>query len=103
MASEEQKFRFLKRVYYGVSDNPIDDVNPFQTSQDFGTAAVGDMNWGIDSDARERSKLRFAFNFHKVLASLSVFLPIEDIFSELKDEQTNDQVVTIWVDKADFK
>ena len=102
MATEEQKFRFLKRVYFGVSDNANDDVNPFENLSEFGNAAVGEMRWGVDADVRERSKLRFSFNYNAVLDHFNIQLPIEDIFSNLKDELSNDDVVTIWVELANF-
>lgn len=102
MPTEQQKVRFLKSVYFGVSDNPVDDVNPFQNIEEFSVALVGEMRWGVDSGVRERSKLRFAFNYNAVLKQFQIELPIEDIFSNLRDDLSNGDVVNIWVQLANF-
>ena len=100
--SDQQKFVFLMKVYFGTSDNPTDDVNPFTSLEEFAQAKVGDLRWGIDSEARRRSKLRFAFNYHKVLEHFKVLLSIDDICNALVDDKINKAAVEIWVKKADF-
>jgi len=99
----EKKRRFIKRTYFGVSDNPLDDVNPFDAWDEFLAAKVKDMNWGIDPDAIKRSKIRFAYNFNQILAHYNVSLALEDILVDLdKDTQTNEAMINTWADKAVF-
>jgi len=99
----EKKRRFIKRTYFGVSDNPLDDVNPFDAWNEFLAAKVKDMNWGINPDAIKRSKIRFAYNFNKILEHYNVSLALEDILVDLdKDAQTNEAMINTWADKAVF-
>lgn len=101
--TEEQKIRFLKKVYFGVTNNPKDDVNPFDNLEEFGLANVGLLRWGKNDSVRKRSKLRFAHNYHLVLKHYQVHLPIDEIYFQLEDSSTNDGVVKIWKDLAKFK
>ena len=102
--SDEKKFRFLSRVYFGVSDNPKDDVNPFNNVDDFMKATVGDLRWGQSLDVRQRSKIRFVSNFSKVLDSFYITLKVEDAWASMQDDQkTNHELVTEWVNIAKFK
>ncbi|KQM79054.1 hypothetical protein ASE74_00275 [Pedobacter sp. Leaf216] len=99
----EKKRRFIKRTYFGVSDNPLDDVNPFDAWDEFLAAKVKDMNWGINPDAIKRSKIRFAYNFNKILDHYSVLLGLDDILVDLdNDAQTNESMINTWADKAIF-
>jgi len=99
----EKKRRFIKRTYFGVSDNPMDDVNPFDAWDEFLAAKVQDMNWGIDPDAIKRSKIRFAYNFNQILAHYNVSLALEDILVDLDNNtQTNETMINTWTDKAVF-
>lgn len=102
MATNEQKFNFLKRVYFGTTNNPNDDVNPYSDLAEFGHATVGTLRWGIETQAIQRSKIRFAHNYYNVLNHYNVTLSIEDIFSALIDDQINDDVVSNWVEQANF-
>jgi hypothetical protein len=103
MPTPVQKFRFLKRVYFGTSDNPVDDVNPFSDLQTFGSATIGEMSWGIDSEVRKRSKIRFSQNYFNVLRQFGIRLEIEEIFLRLVDEKSNDTVVMEWAEIAEFQ
>jgi hypothetical protein len=102
MSEQEKKIKFLCRVYFGVSDNPQDDVNPHNDLESFGQSLVGEMRWGVSANARRRSKLRFAVNYYNVLRYYKITLPIEDVFENLDDEKTNDEVVHIWAQLATF-
>lgn len=102
MPSKKKKIRFLKKVYFGVSNHPDDDVNPYDNLEVFTNSLVKDMDWGHDEDVRQRSKLRFAFNYHNVLQLYNVHLTIEDIYLELKDDLTNKDVIEIWSNKSTF-
>lgn len=98
----QQKFNFLKKVYFGVSDNYLDDINPFTDIVVFGNSPVGQLRWGFDPEARQRSKLRFAYNYHNVLKNFKIYLSVEDIFSFLIDADINDRVINKWVQIAIF-
>lgn len=100
--TNEKKFKFLKSVYYGVTNNPKDDVNPFTNVDEFGHAPVGVLRWGEGTQTRQHSKIRFSHNYYKVLKHYKVILPIENIFGALDDDMPNDDVVMIWVTQATF-
>jgi len=102
IAMKEKKFRFLKITYFGASDNPNDDVNPYDDLDTFGKATVGSLGWGIDDGVRKRSKLRFAHNYYHVLRHYGVLLTIEDILENLVDDLSNDEVVEKWLEAAVF-
>lgn len=44
----ENKFRWLSRMYFSVSDSPKHDVNPFSEMAPFLAAKLGQMDWGKD-------------------------------------------------------
>ncbi len=99
----EKKYKFLLRVYFGVSDNPNDDVNPYDNLNAFESSTVGELFWGENGDARGRSKIRFSYNYVKVLEQFGVFMNIEDVHSAIEnDETSNSDVVNIWLETADF-
>ena len=100
--TKEQKFNFLRRVYFGVTNNPDDDVNPYIDLNEFGDANVGSLRWGFDAHARQRSKVRFSNNYYSVLRHYRIILKVEDIYSELDDDNENNNAVNIWVEKAVF-
>jgi hypothetical protein len=104
MATDKQ-IKFLKRVYFGVSNNPKDDVNPFNDNEleDFGRAKVGDLRWGISSEAKQRSKIRFAYNYHKVLSLYGVALGVDDIYMSLTNQDSiNNVIIESWANNAVF-
>ncbi len=47
----ENKFRWLSRMYFSVSDSPKHDVNPFSEMAPFLAATLGQMDWGKDKAA----------------------------------------------------
>lgn len=102
--TEEKKYRFISRVYFGVSDNPHDDVNPYSDLNAFLQASVGDLRWGQTLEVRQRSKIRFASNFSKVLYSFYILLSVEDAWDVIQDDQlSNEDAVKAWVQLAIFE
>lgn len=101
--SKERKVQFLSKVYFGVSDNPKDDVNQFDNLEEFLSASIGELRWGSNLETRQRSKIRFSRNFSIVLASFSVNLSFEDIWISMnEDNKINTDVVNEWAELADF-
>jgi hypothetical protein len=102
----KKKITFLLRVYFGVSNNPRDDVNPYDDLNEFRTATVGDLQWGPEDeiDVRLKSKVRFAYNYNKALEQVyRIQLAAEDVFAVLLEEsQTNEEAATLWAKKAVF-
>jgi len=99
----EKRRRFIKRTYFGVSDNPKDDINPFEDWQPFLDAKVSDMHWGLTAQTKKASKQHFAYAYTAVLALYNVQLTMKQIIDELnKEDQTNQQVINIWADTAIF-
>jgi hypothetical protein len=102
--SIERKIRFLSRAYFGVSDNPYDDVNPFMDLESFLQATVGELRWGESLEVRQRSKIRFASNFSEVLDSFNITISVEDTWTVIQDdEKSNIDVVEKWVELANFQ
>ena len=101
--TKAEKEKWLRKVYFGTTDNPDDDVNPFTSMDDFYAATVGDLDWGIGAGARNRSKTRFAENTRRVLQTFDVRLAAEDIEASVKLQKTkNTDVVKAWVKAANF-
>lgn len=99
----EKKFKFLARTFFGASDNPSDDVNPYEDLDNFLNASVGSLNWGHSENARERTKLRFSYNYNQVLVHYGVTLLLEDIFETIKDdEKIIRDIVNEWIELAKF-
>ena len=103
----DHKIDFLANLYFGVSNNQHDDVNPFPITgkgfTNFLASNVGDLRWGSDAAVRRRSKERFSFTFSRVLAEMGVKLSSWDALSELEDdERKNREVCEAWAKKAEF-
>src|SRR5688500_6906333 len=101
--SKSDKKRCLTLTYFGTTDSRDDDVNPHTDVGQFMSDNVGSLRWGIDPDARKRSKQRFADTYSHVLDYYHVQLSYNDILTEvLNDDQTNEEAVDTWVSKAIF-
>ena len=105
--SDNRKVDFLANLYFGVSNNQHDDVNPFPiTGEGFANflkSDVGDLRWGSDAAVRRRSKERFSFTFSRVLQEMGVKLSSWDALAELEDDQGNNRkVCEAWATKAEF-
>ena len=101
--SNEARIKFLSSVYFAVSNNPLDDVNPVNDMDSFLILKVGQMGWGVDSEVRNRSKLRFGHSYNKTLAQYAVILSINNILSELQqDNASNGEVIVAWNKIAEF-
>ena len=101
--TDVEKRHWLWVKYFGTTDQPSDDVNPYQSINGFLKATVGKLRWGLDPEVRRRSKERFADTFHEVLKLYDVQLAKEDIVKAITDDnRTNRDVVEIWVRSAEF-
>lgn len=101
--STAQKERFLSKAYFGISDNPLDDVNPYHDLDTFLSSTVGSLRWGGSRPVRKRSKERFSHTLHRVLAQMGVELGQWDALEELEnDSKGNAEVVTAWAARARF-
>jgi hypothetical protein len=101
--SKKEKARWLSLKYFGTTDNPQDDVNPYDAVPAFLDSTVGSLRWGIGSDVRQRSKIRFSDTFRRVLELYKVELELADILTAIQDEKkTNRKVVDAWADAAKF-
>lgn len=98
-----QKERFLSKAYFGISDNPLDDVNPYLDLGTFLASTVGSLSWGGSKGVRKRSKERLSYTLHRVLDQMGVELDQWSALEELENDQTlNSAVVTAWAAKARF-
>jgi hypothetical protein len=56
---DKARVDFLANVYFGVSNNQHDDVNPFPITAEgfahFLESNVGELRWGSDAAVRRRS------------------------------------------------
>ncbi len=90
----ENKFRWLSRMYFSVSDSPKHDVNPFTEMAPFLAATVGEMDWGKDADTRKKSKEKFC---HLLLIIFKVYdfvIPEAEIMKCLANEKmTNSDMI----------
>ena len=99
----EEKKRFMSLKYFGTTDNPEDDVNPYDDVNEFLENPVGSLNWGISPMVRRNSKMRFAFNFHQVLSIYKIELSPTDVMTIIDDEdKTNGNAVDGFIKCATF-
>ena|SRR5258707_8229833 len=103
-ATKPEKKKFLVRKYFGFTDDPADDVNPYDNLPEFLEAKVGDLRWGVDQEVRKRSKMRLADKLNRALSDIyHIDLSYGDILKEvMKDDQTNEAAVDAWVEKSVF-
>lgn len=104
---DKTKVDFLANVYFGVSNNQHDDVNPFPfTAEGFANflaSNVGELRWGSDAAVRRRSKERLSSTLFRVLQEKGVTLSSADAMAELEDDdRTNQKVCEAWAVKAVF-
>ena len=98
--SKSEKRRWLRKVYFGATDNPDDDVNPFTDIDVFYQKKVGDLDWGISGGAIKRSKKRFSENTRRLLQLFDVRLSNDVIFESVKSQKTlNTDVVEAMVSR----
>lgn len=79
--SPEKRVRWLTKVYFGVLDSPVHDVNPFEEIHPFLDATVGQLAWKIGSETIEESKATFCNHLMRVLALYDFYIPQEEIMS----------------------
>lgn len=88
----ENKFRWISKMYFSVSDSPVHDVNPFTEIEPFLKAKVGDMDWGND---KAKSKEKFVGYLSNIFNLYDFIIPKEEILKSLSNEkQTNSEFVT---------
>ena len=98
MLTEQEKNReFIAKSFFGTTNNPKDDVNPFGDMTNFLQASVGDLRWGISDMARRNSKIAFAFTYHRVLQVYQTDLAMSNILDAIEsDEAVISEVVDKW-------
>jgi hypothetical protein len=88
----ENKFRWISRMYFSVSDSPNHDVNPFQEMEPFLKATVGQMDWGKD---KAQSKEKLSAMLNTVFQLYDFIIPQSEIIKSLGNEkQTNAEFIT---------
>ncbi len=98
-----QKKRYISIKYFGGTDSPKDDVNPYDSLSEFLENEVGSLNWGISPEVREHSKERAANTLSKMVTADKVVLSASVIFEIIsKDDILNKTAVSRMVDKAIF-
>ena len=87
----ENKFRWLSRMYFSVSDSPKHDVNPFTEMAPFLNATISQMDWGKDpaaAKAKLADLLIIIFNLYDFV------IPKEEIMNCLaNDKMTNSDMI----------
>ena len=98
--NKENKFRWLSRMFFSVSDSSNFDVNPFEDLPTFLKAKVKKMDWGKDKKA---AKERFCKKFMQIIDLYDIVIPEQAILSALnQEEKTNTEVINSWVDISTF-
>lgn len=102
--SPEKRIRWLTKVYFGVLDSPVHDVNPFEDIPPFLDATVGQLAWAIGSEPITESKLTFCKHFMRVLDLYDFHLSAEEIMSCLNnDSMQNRDVIAHFASVGKFK
>ncbi len=98
--TKDQKTRWMIRMYFGVSDTPNHDVNPFENYKEFLEAKIGDLAWGKNKLA---SKKAFASRFVNLLAMYDIKIDESAVLKTLETEsRLNKDVIEHWAEIAVF-
>jgi hypothetical protein len=90
----ENKFRWLSRMYFSVSDSPKHDVNPFEEMAPFLAATVGEMDWGKDAGSRKQAKAKFTELLLIIFKLYDFVIPEAEIIKCLENEKmTNSDMI----------
>ena len=101
--SAEKKEDLIAKIYFGVTDNPKDDVNPYRKLDEFLAASVGSLRWGESDEVRYRSKYSFSDIFVQILDLFHVSLSFDQAMEGVKDDtKKNSEVVKTWASQAKF-
>lgn len=79
--SPERRVRWLTKVYFGVLDSPVHDVNPFDDIPPFLDATVSKLDWKATGQSIEESKSTFCKHFMRILDLYNFHIPEEEIMS----------------------
>ena len=102
--SPEKKVRWLSKVYFGVLDSPVHDVNPFEEIPPFLDATVGQLSWKIGSETVKESKITFCKHLIRVLSLYEFHIPEEEIMSCINnDGMKNRDVVAHFASAGKFQ
>jgi hypothetical protein len=91
--SEEKKFRWIAKVYFGVLDSPKHDVNPFDDIPPFLEAKVKQLEWGKDPQERASSKQTFCRYFMRLIELYDFYVPEEEIMKCINNEEMKNKDV----------
>lgn len=100
-----QKHNFMLVLLFSTTDNPEDDVNPFDSVGVFRKSEIGSLDWGPESkpNIRKNAKRRAATNYRRMLSIFGIKLLAADIKAGLEnDTEKIDEIVAKWVKKAQF-
>ena len=102
--SPEKRVRWLSKVYFGVLDSPVHDVNPFEDIPPFLDATVGQLAWKIGSETVKESKSVFCKHLMRVLALYDFHIPEEEIMLCINnDGMKNRDVVSHFASVGKFQ
>ncbi len=99
----ENKFRWISRIYFSVTDRPNWDVNPFDEMDQFLSSKVGDLTWGKTPSDRVLAKKSFTKAILGIFELYDFGLDESVILADLEKESlVNRDVVTHWAATATF-
>ena len=101
--SRIQKHHYLLVKFFGVADNPLEDVNPYTSVSVFRRSNIGSLRWGSTDDFASRTKDRVAWNLQEIVGLDGVTLKYDDIRPGLNKSNTLiEEVVYGWAGKARY-
>lgn len=96
-----QKHHYLLIKFFGTTDTPKDDVNPYDSVGVFRRSRIDSLRWGNTPPTISNSKDRAARRLHEVVALDGVSLDEAAIRAGLdKNASKIDDVVFAWAGKA---
>ena len=84
--TSDNRFRWISKIFFSVSDSPDADVNPFEDVPTFVEAKVGDLTWGKDAQARQQAKDKFVKSVGIIFNLYDFVIPAEEISKGLQNE-----------------
>ena len=101
--SREELFDLLIRVYYGHITVPRSTINTVLDLDAFKALFVNDLNWGMNEEEAELSKLRTSYKIAESLQSLEIAIAQSRIFESLSLNVSNRECVLYWLLELELK
>jgi hypothetical protein len=87
----DKRFRWISTMYFYVTANAENAINPFKNLVDFLEVKVGDLFWGKDEDSQISTKYRICGDFQKIMKLHGYYISEEELLKCLSDDKLSNE------------